>query len=205
MTPSPPPGSTTLPSPFPQEFYARPADVVAPELLGATLRVVGEDGQPRSGRIVEVEAYLGESDRACHAFRGLTKRTRSLYGPPGTAYVYLIYGVHELFNVVCEQEGIPHAVLVRAVELDGPNGELDGNGPGKLSLALGIDRRHDGISLEVPPVTIHPGSAPARVVVTPRVGVAYAEEWAALPLRYLDADSRAVSRPPASRIGLGRT
>lgn len=192
--------------PFPVSFYARPADVVAPELLGATLRVHGADGVVREGRIVEVEAYLGEADRACHAHRGLTRRTRTLYGPPGTAYVYLVYGLHELFNVVCEPVGVPHAVLVRAVELLPPGEGSDptaGAGPGKLTRALGIGLRFDGASLVSPPVTLHPGEPPERVTLTPRVGVGYAGEWAAAPLRFLDAGSAAVSRPPPGRLGVG--
>ncbi len=160
----------------------------------------------RIGRIVEVEAYLGEDDLACHASRGLTPRTRTLYGPPGTAYVYLVYGVHELFNVVCQPRGVPHAVLVRGVELFDDGQVLDaseGAGPGKLTRALGIGRRHDGASLLAPPITLHAGPAPRRTEVTARVGVAYAQAWAAAPLRFLDPDSNAVSRPPRGRVGLG--
>jgi len=212
-TPSnPPPAAPELGSPLPGPFYARPADAVGPELLGAYLVVHGEahegaDGPAeRIGRIVEVEAYLGEEDLACHASRGLTPRTRTLYGPPATAYVYLVYGVHELFNVVCQPQGVPHAVLVRAVELfaDGrPLGAEQGAGPGKLTRALGIGLRHDGASLLAPPITLHAGPAPERVEVTARVGVAYAQAWAAAPLRYLDPESKAVSRPPRGRVGLG--
>lgn len=195
--------------PLPARFYARPADAVAPELLGTILRVVGSDGHVRQGRIVEVEAYLGEQDRACHAHRGFTRRTRTLYGPPGTAYVYLVYGVHELFNVVCQPPGVPHAVLVRAVELLGPDGlpaggaPAAGSGPGKLTRSLGIGLEHDGADLTVGPITIHPGGPPVSVAVGPRVGVAYAGEWADAPLRFWDPASPAVSRPPRSRLGNG--
>ncbi|HET8986713.1 MAG TPA: DNA-3-methyladenine glycosylase, partial [Trueperaceae bacterium] len=110
---------------LPLSFYSRPADQVAPDLLGAWL-VVSEQGGgahaqglARVGRIVETEAYLGEADLACHAAKGLTKRTATIYGEPGTAYVYLIYGMYDMFNVVAQESGVPHAVLVRAVELGG--------------------------------------------------------------------------------------
>lgn len=203
--------AATAPPPLPREFYARPADLVAPDLLGATLRVVGPTGAVRAGRIVEVEAYVGEADRACHARRGLTPRTRTLYGAPGTAYVYLVYGVHELFNVVCQPPGVPHAVLVRAVELlsrgDEDAAESDaaaGAGPGKLTRALHIGLGHDGVALGAPPITIHPGNPPAAVAVGPRVGVGYAGAWAEAPLRFWDPASAAVSRPPRSRLGAGR-
>lgn len=189
-----------LGAPLPRSFYERPADEVARALLGAYCIARTGTGEGKVARIVEVEAYLGEADAACHAARGLTPRTRTLYGPPGTAYVYLVYGVHELFNVVCQPVGEPHAVLVRAVELC--KGEASvGAGPGKLTRALGITREHDGTDLLTGPITLHAGRPPARTTVTPRVGVAYAGAWAAAPLRYLDADSRAVSRPPTSRIG----
>lgn len=204
-----------LGAPLPERFYRRSADEVAPDLLGAYLVVRPPGGDPRVGRVVEVEAYVGEDDAACHAHKGLTPRTRTLYGPAGTAYVYLVYGMHELFNVVCQPEGTPHAVLVRAVEpvpLGGPTsaqravGAADAraaNGPGKLTRFLGIDRSHDGGSLLAPPITLHPGPAPQRIAVTPRVGVAYSGHWAEAPLRYYDPDSPAVSRPPKGRIGSG--
>lgn len=195
-----------LSEPLPPSFYARPADLVAPDLLGKLLvvrRGAGTSTDVRAGRIVEVEAYIGEEDLACHASRGRTPRTSTLYGAPGTAYVYLIYGVHELFNAVCQPEGVPHAVLVRGVELTGvPEGER-GDGPGRLTRALGISRADNGASLERPPVTIHQGRPATNVTVTRRVGVAYAGTWADAPLRYFDADSASVSRPPAGAIGSG--
>lgn len=188
--------------PLPREFYERPADEVAPALLGQYL-VVTREGRRRAGRIVETEAYLGEADLACHAARGRTRRTATLYGSPGTAYVYLIYGVHELFNAVCQPVGEPHAVLVRAVELIGAPPDVSGAGPGRLTRALGITRADNGTSLTEPPVTIHPGEPVDDVAVSPRVGVAYAEEWAAAPLRFYDAASGAVSKPPRSAIVWG--
>jgi DNA-3-methyladenine glycosylase len=220
-------------APLPTSFYRRSADRLAPDLLGKILAVHANDGSVRAGRIVEVEAYVGEADLACHASKGLTKRTRTLYGPPGTAYVYLVYGMHELFNVVAASAGEPHAVLVRAVELaparcgtsrsDGRHGKQatehdpehdDGNGaertsqraprgdgPGRLTRALGIDRRFDGADLTRPPITLHDGPPPRDIAVTPRVGVGYAGPWADAALRFADAGSRAVSRPPRSAIG----
>ncbi len=180
-------------APLSHGFYARPADQVARDLLGQRLCV--EQGGRRSlTRIVETEAYLGEMDLACHASRGLTPRTRTLYGPPGTAYVYLIYGLHHLFNVVVLAEGEPHAVLVRAVE---PLSELTArtDGPGRLTRALGIDLSHNGIELAGPPVSILPGDPPARVGVDRRIGVDYAGDWAAAPLRFVDVASTHLSRP----------
>lgn len=188
--------------PLPASFYTRPADVVAPELLGQLL-VVRRDGLLRAGRIVETEAYVGQDDLACHASRGPTPRASTLYGPPGTAYVYLIYGVHDLFNAVCQPVGVPHAVLVRAVELlAAPEGSR-GDGPGRLTRALGILLSDNGVPLTSPPVTIHPGPAVTDVTVTPRVGVGYAGEWAEAPLRFLDSGSGSVSRPAARTIGRG--
>lgn len=187
--------------PLPQEFYARPADRLAPALLGTVLAVHSEQGTAM-GRIVETEAYVGEEDLACHAAKGLTQRTTVLYGPAGTAYVYLIYGMYDLFNVVAAPEGVPHAVLIRAVELlQGPLNGARGDGPGRLTRALGIDRSLNGTSLLGPRLTIHPGRAPATITVTPRVGVAYAVALADAKLRFLDADSRAVSRPSPRSIG----
>lgn len=194
---------------LPVTFYRRSADRLAPDLLGKVLAVRSADGMSRRGRIVEVEAYVGEADLACHASKGRTNRTRTLYGPPGTAYVYLVYGMHELFNVVAAREGEPHAVLVRAVELEAPDGSdarLEhavgrGDGPGRLTRALGIDRRFDGVDLTSPPITLHDGPPPRSIVVTPRVGVGYAGPWADAALRFVDADSDAVSRPPRSAIG----
>lgn len=138
-------------------FYARDTLTVARELLGQRLvRLL--DGQRIAGRIVEVEAYIGEEDKACHAAPGRTARNAVMYGPAGHAYVYFIYGMHHCFNVVTEQEGFPAAVLVRALEpVEGIDvmrtyrGGRDGvaltNGPAKLCYALGIDRAFNGVDL----------------------------------------------------------
>lgn len=177
-------------------FYARPADVVARGLLGQVLSV--EDcGRRVDARIVETEAYLGEEDLACHASRGRTRRTETLYGPPATAYVYLIYGMYNLFNVVALAAEQPHAVLVRGVEPLTPLSART-DGPGRLTRALGIDLSHNGVSLLRPPITIRTGQAPERVTVGARVGVDYAGAWKDAPLRFMDPASRYLSRPPGS-------
>jgi DNA-3-methyladenine glycosylase len=185
--------------PYPLSFYARPADVVARELLGSLLHAVGRDGRARWGRIVETEAYVGAHDLACHAARGRTPRTEVMFGPAGRAYVYLVYGLHELFNVVTGDEGDAQAVLVRAIEpgdgVLGPAGERRGDGPARLTRLLDIDRRHYGARLDDGPITIHPGRAPVEVARGARIGVAYAGAWAAAPLRFLDAQSDQVSVP----------
>jgi DNA-3-methyladenine glycosylase len=181
------------------EFYAREVCEVARDLLGAVIRH-GEC----SGVIVETEAYH-ESEPACHAFVGMTARTRTLFGPPGRAYVYRSYGIHSLFNAVCEPEGVGAAVLIRALEpLEGLElmrerrgvdslGELC-SGPGKLTEALGISLEHNGCDLTVGPVTIEAPSSPPAAVVTRsvRVGITKAVE---LPWRYSLPGSPFVSRP----------
>ncbi|CAN5658430.1 DNA-3-methyladenine glycosylase [soil metagenome] len=179
-------------------WYARPAEAIAADLLGAVLRVTGRDGAVRAGRIVETEAYVGPHDLACHAARGRTARTEAMFGPAGHAYVYLVYGLHELFNVVTGEAGDPQAVLIRAIEplaSRGPLGEVRGDGPGRLTRLLDVDRRHYGHPLDRPPLSLHPGRAPARIVRTPRIGVAYAGAWAAEPLRFVDAESAQLSVP----------
>lgn len=200
--------------PLPTSFYARPADVVAPDLLGKYLLAANPaNAAPLLARIVETEAYVGQDDLACHAAKGLTPRTSTIFGPPGHAYVYLIYGIHDMFNVVAERQGVPHAVLVRAVELFRPTGDASlirmaaktANGPGKLTKALGITRAaHNGLPLDRPPLSIHDGPLPAAIAVTARVGVAYAGDWAAAPLRFFERDSPAVSRPAPGQIGCGQ-
>jgi DNA-3-methyladenine glycosylase len=156
-------------------------------------------------RIVETEAYRGPKDLACHARVGLTKRTKTLYGPPGHAYVYLIYGMYDCFNVVCFGEGKGHAVLVRGGEpVIGIDDDMRTDGPGRLTRALGITRAHDtedlvdGIAMHIAPRTKRP-----RIAITARVGVAYAGEIADAPYRFLDAASSYVSRPSKKQIGRG--
>jgi DNA-3-methyladenine glycosylase len=186
-------------APLPRDFYARDCLTVARDLVGCHLVHHGRHGE-RRGRIVEVEAYVHEEDQACHARFGLTKRSRPLYGPPGHAYVFLIYGMYDCFNVVCEPEHSPAAVLIRALEPEPP---LDGgtDGPGKLCRALELTRAHNGADLvQGSPVWLEPRERAApRIVATPRIGVDYAGEWAARPWRFVDAESSWLSRPLAKK------
>jgi DNA-3-methyladenine glycosylase len=185
--------------PLERSFYARDALVVARALVGAYV-VHGE----RVARVVETEAYRGPTDLACHARAGLPKRTRALLGEEGHAYVFLIYGMHDCFNVVCKARGTGHAVLVRAGEpVSGlPEGaRLDG--PGRFARAMGITRALDGHDLLLPPLWVAARASRPRIAVTARVGVAYAGEIADAPWRFYDASSRHVSRPAARFIGRG--
>lgn len=184
-----------------QHFYNR-IDVlrIAKELLGKVI-VTNFDGQVTSGRIVETEAYAGEGDRASHAWGGRrTNRTEVMYGVGGTAYVYLCYGIHQMFNVVTNQLGIPHAILVRAAEpLEGVDvmlqrtgkKQLDSTltkGPGNVAKALGIFTRHTGFSLMGDELFIADDGFKVKksdIVATPRIGVDYAGDDAALPYRFI--------------------
>jgi DNA-3-methyladenine glycosylase len=187
---------------LPREWYARDARVVARALVGALLVHEVPEGPARVARIVETEAYCGPKDLACHARAGLTKRTRSLLGPEGHAYVFFIYGMHECFNVTCLGDGRGHAVLLRAAEaVHGFGAEARLDGPGRLSRAMSITRSLDGHDLTLSPLYLCARRGRPRIGVTPRVGVAYAGDWADRPWRFLDAESRAVSKPPKSAVG----
>lgn len=168
--------------PLARSFYARPTLVVARALIGRTLVRESPDGTV-AGRIVEVEAYGGGEDPASHGYRGRTPRNRTMFGPPGHLYVYFTYGMHYCCNVVCERNGVPGAVLLRAVEpiegldimaerrgLDDPR--LLARGPARLCQAFAIDRSCDGVDLTDKPISIT-GRARLRGVVqeTPRVGI----------------------------------
>jgi DNA-3-methyladenine glycosylase len=182
------------------EFYARPVLEVARDLIGCVV-----EHEDVSGMIVETEAYH-ESEPACHAFVGVTRRTRTLFGKPGRAYVYRSYGIHALLNAVCEPVGVGAAVLIRALEpLDGIERmrERRGNvrerdlcsGPGKLTQALGVELSENGASLLTGPIVIRSaerGEARPRVVHGTRVGITKAVE---LPWRFCAADNPNVSRP----------
>jgi DNA-3-methyladenine glycosylase len=180
---------------LPRRFYDRDTALVARELLGKFLVHVVR-GEARVGRIVETEAYLGPHDLAAHSARGLTPRTAPMFGPPGHAYVYLVYGMHHCFNVVTEREGHASAVLVRAVE---PVRNVAGRtqGPGLVCRALGIDRRLSGHDLLSDDLWIGAPPRPERfaVVKRPRVGVDYAGPWARRLLRFCVKGSPWVSRP----------
>ena len=187
-----------------REWYARDALVVARALVGCLLVHENGRGEPRVARIVETEAYRGPVDLACHARAGLTKRTQSLFGPAGHAYVFFVYGMHDCFNVVC-RSGHGHAVLVRAGEAEGgleAASRLDG--PGRFARAMGISRSFDGHDLTKPPLYICPRDRPPRIAATARVGVGYAGRWADEPWRFFDVASRHVSRPPRKAIGRRR-
>lgn len=170
---------------LPRRYFARPTLEVARDLLGKYLLRHDGDGTRRAGRIVEVEAYIGGEDLACHASKGRTKRTEVMFGPPGLAYVYLIYGMYHCLNVVTEKEGFPAAVLIRAIETDG---RLI-NGPGKLCRDFAIDRRHnwhDLTSGQILWIEDRGERWPDSSIITgPRVGVDYAGAWAKKPWRFL--------------------
>ncbi len=167
-----------------QSFFDRPADEVAPDLLGKILCVHSRNKKFRV-RILETEAYLGRQDQACHAHRGLTKRTAVMFGPPGFAYVYLIYGIHKLLNIVTHREGEAHAVLIRACDwVSPPQSKPLLNGPGKLSAALGIEMRHNNLDVCGDELFFLDAPTPAEIHRAPRIGVDYAGSWAKKPLRY---------------------
>jgi DNA-3-methyladenine glycosylase len=183
-----------------RDFYARTAVEVARDCLGKIL-VHGKT----AGRIVETEAYLGVDDRAAHAWRGLTDRTRVLFGPPGHAYVYFIYGMYECLNFVAELEGQAGCVLIRALEPIAGIATMGrrrpaakrvedlASGPGKLTLALGITRKQNGADLTRSALQVRRLSdEPAvEIMTTPRIGIAHCADW---PLRFVIAGNRFVSR-----------
>lgn len=183
-----------------RDFFARPVVEVARELVGCVVSY-GD----AAGAIVEAEAYH-EDEPACHAFVGLTARTRALFGPPGHAYVYRSYGIHALLNAVAEDEGVGAAVLIRALE---PIRGIDGmrarrgverveelcSGPGKLTQALDVGLHHDGLDLVAGPVRFHGRPAdrePPDVLVGPRIGITKAAD---LPWRFCARGNPHVSRP----------
>jgi DNA-3-methyladenine glycosylase len=171
-------------SPLPREFYSRSTLDVARDLLGSILVRRGKRGNVLAGRIVEVEAYIGEEDPACHASHGLTPRTEVMYGPPGHAYVYFTYGMHHLLNAVTEPEGSPAAVLIRGIEpLVGieqmrhrrgsrPDRQLT-TGPAKICAAFDVDLRLNRTDLTCPPLYIAESEEPLRESIrwTPRIGI----------------------------------
>jgi DNA-3-methyladenine glycosylase len=190
---------------LPRAFYARETLLVARQLLGMHLVHAGPDGR-RIGRIVETEAYKGPRDLAAHSARGRTQRTEVMFGRPGHAYVYLIYGFWNCLNVVTAAEGTPHAVLLRALE---PVERIDTatHGPGLLCRAMGIDRALNRTDLLGPTLWIEKPTEyrPPRIGRSTRIGVDYAGDWAAKPWRYFDRDSPYVSTvTPAARARMLR-
>lgn len=174
-----------------RELLSRPADEVAPLLLGAVLR-----GRGVTLRLTEVEAYLGETDPGSHAFRGVTPRTRTMFGEPGHLYVYFSYGMHACANIVCSPAGTASAVLLRAGEvLEGvelarerrPTAKTDAElarGPARLTKALGIELSDDTAALDGEPFALELAPHPSRVTIGPRVGVSGAGGTDAFPLRF---------------------
>jgi DNA-3-methyladenine glycosylase len=179
-----------------REFFARSVHEVGPELVGARLQVDGV-----GGTIVELEVYDHE-DPASHGYRGRTPRNASMFGRAGQAYVYRSYGIHWCLNLVCEEDGVPAAVLLRALEpthgldamrlrrgLDDPR--LLCSGPGRLCQALAVTRNHDGLALDEPPFELHAREEEVEVLAGPRIGISRAQE---LPWRYALAGSKFLSR-----------
>lgn len=181
---------------LPRAFYNRPALVVARALLGQVL-VCRRGGVERAGIIVETEAYLGERDLASHASKGRTARTDVMFGPPGHAYVYLIYGMHHCLNVVTGADGTASAVLLRALEpVAGIPPAFRTDGPGRLTRALEVTRADNRVDLCGTTLFLRPG-APAprrRIARGPRIGVDYAGAWAGKPYRFWIAGHPCVSR-----------
>lgn len=174
-------------------FFERDAGEVARDLVGAVLVHRRAKNEYRA-RIVETEAYMGPDDLACHSSKGRTKRTEVLFGRGGHAYVYLIYGMHEMFNVVAGPPGSGQAVLVRAAE---PLRDwvADLSGPGKLARAFKITRSHNGLDLTGNALfLLHSIRDRPRIMKTKRIGCGYAGEWADRLLRFIDAGSAAVSK-----------
>jgi DNA-3-methyladenine glycosylase len=192
-------------APLPPAFYARPAQEVAPLLIGKL--VVSTIGGVRTvGRIVETEAYTGPEDPACHAAErfGRTARNEAMFGPPGTAYVFRSYGIHWCLNAVTDRTDFPAAVLIRALEpllgteamrarRGGVRDRDLARGPGRLAQALGITGALDGHPLQQPPLGIHDGTPvdPAAIQAGVRIGITHAAEW---PLRYTLRGSPWLSR-----------
>lgn len=200
-------------TPLRRSFFNQPAEKLAQALIGQILvHRVGKT-QHRA-RIVETEAYLGPHDLACHTSKGRTARNEVMFGPPGHAYVYFIYGMYHMLNIVAGEPG--SAVLLRAAEpLDGWAANL--SGPGRLARGLGLTLAANGVDVTGKRLFLLPNPGdPPRIVHGPRIGVDYAKHWKDELLRFADPDSKAVSRPrPTQRllsmaafrgtIGVGKT
>ncbi len=197
-------------TPLPRSFYERDAVTVGRAMIGKLLVHASHEGLC-AGRVVETEAYCGPEDAAAHSTGGRrTERTETMWGPAGHAYMFLIYGMHWCFNAVVATEGVPHAVLVRAVEpVEGRalmavrRGMADGrrelsNGPGKLCAALGLDASHKGLDLvgETLFLSEDPQEAPPVIKTSRRINIDYAGDWVAKPWRWYAAGNRYVSVKP---------
>jgi DNA-3-methyladenine glycosylase len=191
------PAAPHLGKPLKRAFFARSVHEVAPDLIGATLLVNGV-----GGIIVELEAYH-HTDPAAHSFNGPTPRNRVMFGPPGVAYIYRSYGIHWCVNFVCEKEGSASAVLIRALQptqgipaMRRRRGLHDErslcSGPGKLTEALGITDRHNGLALDASPFALHARTSTPDIVTGLRIGITKAVE---LPWRYGLQGSRFLSKP----------
>lgn len=179
---------------LPTSFYARDTITVAKDLLGTYL--VHHDGElERIGKIVEVEAYLGQHDLASHSAKGITKRTEVMYGPAGFAYIYLIYGMYYCTNVVTESEGVGSAVLIRALEPVKNISERT-QGPGLLSKAMHIAKQHNRHDLQSNSLYIAQTAEQKNFTVLqrPRIGVHYAKDWTEAPLRFYIEGNQFVSK-----------
>jgi DNA-3-methyladenine glycosylase len=179
---------------LPRSFYNRDTPLVAQDLLGKYL-IFNKNGLEKIGKIVEVEAYLGPHDLAAHSAKGITERTKVMFGPPGHAYVYLIYGMYHCLNAVTEEEGNGAAVLLRAIEPIKNINERT-QGPGLLCKALQIDKRYHGHDLMSDDFYIAESDETTSftIVKRPRIGVDYAKHWAKRLLRFYIKDNEFVSR-----------
>lgn len=202
------PNTLPLSPKLPRSFYARSVLDVAKDCIGKTIVYRTAEGEA-AGRIVETEAYAGPHDLASHSAGGRrTKRTEIMFGPPGHAYIFMLYGTSWATNIVVAQEGEPHAVLIRAIEpLRGIElitkrrnrrasaRELT-NGPGKLSMALGITGADYGRDLTGDILYLEEGEARAEIGRSPRINIDYAGEWAKVPWRFYEKGNRFVSVKP---------
>ena len=179
-------------------FFNRPSIELARALIG-TILVRRRGRRDYRARIVETEAYVGTHDLACHASKGRTKRTEVMFGPAGRAYVYFIYGMYDMLNIVAAEVDDAQAVLIRAAEpLD--DWAVDLSGPGKLCRAMKITRKDNGRDLTGASLfLLEPEKAAARIETSARIGVDYAKEWRDAPLRFFDTDSAAVSKMPGRK------
>lgn len=185
-------------------FYKRNAARIAHDVIGAVL-VHRVRGKELRARIVEAEAYVGPHDLASHSSKGLTKRTEVMFGPAGYAYVYLIYGMYKMFNIVTGSAGSGQAVLIRAAEPLG-DWDVDLSGPGKLTRAFKITRSLNGLDLTMDRLfLLHDRDYQPRIKRTKRIGIDYAKEWKDALLRFVDTKSAAVSRQRIKKQGRSHT